>query len=77
MGTTALNPDPEDAISDPLVGAVMLFKGGKLRIGSARRFTNADMRATFDGSEGVLEKVFDEGEPIVTKDMVTIPNLGV
>jgi signal transduction histidine kinase len=76
MGTTALNPDPGEAISDPLVGAVMLFKGGKLRIGSARRFTNADMRVTFDGSEGLLKKVFDEGEPIVTKDIGYDPELG-
>jgi signal transduction histidine kinase len=76
MGATALSPDPDQAISDPLVGAVMLFKGGKLRIGSARRFTTADMRVTFDGSEGILKRVFDEGEPIVTKDIGYDPELG-
>jgi signal transduction histidine kinase len=63
------NPDPEQNLSDPLVGAVMLFKGGKLQIGSARRFTNADMRATFDGHEGVLKKALDEGEPVKFKDI--------
>ncbi|MEW6401814.1 MAG: GAF domain-containing sensor histidine kinase [Chloroflexota bacterium] len=76
MGATALNPDPEDAINDPLVGAVMLFRGGKLRVGSARRFTTADMRVTFDASEGILKKVFDEGEPMVTKDIGYDPELG-
>jgi signal transduction histidine kinase len=76
MGATALNPDPEGAISDPLVGAVLLFKSGKLRIGSARRFTNADMRVTFDANEGILKKVFDEGEPLLTKDIGYDPELG-
>lgn len=65
----ALNPDPDQNLSDPLVGAVMLFKGGKLQIGSARRFTNADMRASFDGHEGVLKKALDEGEPVRFKDI--------
>ena len=55
MSAAALNPDPEQLLNDPLVGAVMLFNGGKLRVGSARRFTTADMRATFDAAEGVLK----------------------
>jgi signal transduction histidine kinase len=76
VGASAVNADPDQAMSDPLVGAVLLFKGGKLRIGSARRFTNADMKVTFDGSEGLLKKVFDEGEPIVTKDIGYDPELG-
>jgi len=69
MSAAALNPDPEQLGSDPLVGAVMLFNGGKLRIGSARRFTSADMRVTFDGADGVLKKALDEGEPITFKDI--------
>jgi signal transduction histidine kinase len=76
MGASALSPDPGEAIIDPLVGVVLLFKGGKLRIGSARRFTNADLRVTFDGSEGILKRVFDEGEPILTKDIGYDPELG-
>ncbi len=69
MSAAALNPDPEQLVSDPLVGVVMLFNGGKLRIGSARRFTSADMRVTFDGAEGILKKALDEGEPITFKDI--------
>ncbi len=73
---SALNPESEDNLDDRLVGAVLLFKGGELRIGSARRFTNADMRVTFQGSEGILKKVFDEGDPSISKDIGYDPELG-
>ncbi|NWF64898.1 MAG: GAF domain-containing sensor histidine kinase [Chloroflexi bacterium] len=78
MSASALNPsvEPEQTTSDPLVGAVMLFNAGKLRIGSARRFTNADMRITLEGSEGILKKALDEGEPIIFKDIGYDPELG-
>lgn len=78
MSASALNPnlEAEQTTSDPLVGAVMLFNAGKLRIGSARRFTNADMRITFDGSEGILKKALDEGEPIQFKDVGYDQELG-
>ena len=76
MSATALSPDPDALIADPLVGAVMLFNGGKLRVGSARRLTSADMRVTFDGAEGVLKKALDEGEPVVFKDVGYDPELG-
>ncbi|MBK6795139.1 MAG: GAF domain-containing protein [Anaerolineales bacterium] len=78
MSAAALNPnvETEKTTSDPLVGAVMLFNAGKLRIGSARRFTNADMRITFDGSEGVLKKALDEGEPVKFKDIGYDAELG-
>lgn len=78
MSAAALNPnlDPEQTTSDPLVGAVMLFNAGKLRIGSARRFTNADMRITFDGAEGILKKTIEEGEPVKFKDIGYDPELG-
>jgi signal transduction histidine kinase len=76
MSANALNPDPEQLVSDPLVGAVMLFNGGKLRVGSARRFTSADMRVTFDGAEGVLKKALDEGESVLFKDIGYDAELG-
>lgn len=77
MSATALNPDlDENSVSDPLVGVVMLFNGGKLRIGSARRFTSADMRITFDGEEGILKHALDEGEPMFFKDIGYDPELG-
>ncbi len=76
LSATALNPDPEQLLNDPLVGVVMLFNGGKLRIGSARRFTTADMRVTFDAAEGILKKAVDEGEPLFFKDIGYDPELG-
>lgn len=76
MSAAALNPDPEQLISDPLVGAVMLFNGGKLRVGSARRFTSSDMRATFDGAEGILKKALEEGDPVFFKDIGYDAELG-
>jgi signal transduction histidine kinase len=76
MSAAALNPDPEQLLNDPLVGTVMLFNGGKLRVGSARRFTTADMRATFDAKEGVLKKTLDEGDPLFFTDVGYDPELG-
>jgi signal transduction histidine kinase len=76
MGYSALSPDADENANEPLVSVVLLFRGGQLRVGSARRFTVADMRVTFDGSEGILKKVFDEGEPIFSKDIGYDPELG-
>jgi signal transduction histidine kinase len=79
LGYNALNPtaDPDEPSSDErLVSAVLLFKGDELRIGSARRFTNADMRANLSGKDGILKKVLDEGESILTQDIGYDPELG-
>ena len=78
LGYDALNPnfDPDEPKDQRLVSAVMLFKGNELTIGSARRFTNADMRATLQGNEGILKKTFDEGEPVLTHDVGYDPELG-
>ena len=79
LGYTALdpNPDPDEPyIDDRLVSAVYLFKGNELHIGSARRFTNADMRVTLQGNEGVLKKIFDDGEALLTPNVGYDPELG-
>jgi signal transduction histidine kinase len=76
MSYSALSPDADESANEPLVSAVLLFRGGQLRVGSARRFTVADTRVTFDGSEGILKKVFDEGEPVFSKDIGYDPELG-
>ncbi len=76
MSYAALNPDAEDTANAPLVSAVLLFRGGQLRVGSARRFTGADSKVTFDGSEGILKRVFDEGEPILSREIASDPELG-
>ena len=79
LGYNALNPtaDPDEPVTDErLVSAVLLFKGDQLRIGSARRFTTADMRASLLGKEGILKKVVDDGESVLTQDVGYDPELG-
>lgn len=61
---------------DRLVSAVLLFKGDELLVGSARRFTNADTRATFPAKEGLLAKAIEEGEPLVVGSVANDPELG-
>ncbi len=78
LGYDALNPnfDPDEPKDQRLVSAVMLFKGNELTIGSARRFTNSDMRASLQGNEGILKRIFDEGEAVLTRDVGYDPELG-
>jgi len=76
LGYTVLNPDPDAEQDEKLVSAVLLFKGDELTIGSARRLTNADMRVQLHGSEGILKRVFDEGEPVLTNNISFDPELG-
>jgi signal transduction histidine kinase len=79
LAYTALNPnpDPEEPDQDErLVSAVFLFREHQLRIGSARRFTNADLRVHFEGNEGILKKLLEGGDPILTTDIGYDPELG-
>lgn len=69
----AENATPKD---DRLVSAVLLFRGDELIIGSARRFTQADLRLTFPAKEGLLAKVIEEGELMVTDRVSSDPELG-
>jgi signal transduction histidine kinase len=79
LGYTALNPNPdpdEPDVEEKLVSAVFLFTGDELRLGSARRFTSADMRVTLRGTEGILKRIFESGEAILTSDIGYDPELG-
>ncbi len=76
MGYTALNPDSQGEGDVKLVSVVLLFKGDTLRVGSARRFTNADMKVTLAGAEGILKRLFDEGEPVLSTNIGYDPELG-
>ncbi|MCK6538904.1 MAG: GAF domain-containing sensor histidine kinase [Anaerolineales bacterium] len=78
LGYNALNPslDPEEERDERLVSAVLLIKGNELRVGSARRFTHADTRAILRGDDGILKKVLDEGEAVLTQDVGYDPELG-
>ncbi|HSG44943.1 MAG TPA: histidine kinase, partial [Anaerolineales bacterium] len=78
LGYNALNPslDPDEPPDERLVSAVMLFKGDELQVGSARRFTTADLRVVLRGKDGVLKRVVDDGEAILTTDIGYDPELG-
>jgi len=78
LSATALaNPDgPEE----PMVSAVLLFSNdeaseARLRVGSARRFTSADMRVTLSAEKGMLAETINEAEPRLIKDISNDPEL--
>jgi signal transduction histidine kinase len=81
LSSTAL-ASPEDP-SDPLYSAFFLFtpddsEPGKmvLEVGSARRFTAADMRIKLEGGHGLLGEAIDQGEPRLSKAIHNDPELG-
>lgn len=78
LGYNALNPslDPDEQPDERLVSAALLFRRNELRVGSARRFTNADLRAVLRGDEGILKRVLDDGEAVWTQDVGYDPELG-
>ncbi len=63
-----------------LVSAVLLFSKNQgqptvLCIGSARRFTPADMRISLPGAQGHLRYAIDEGEPVLVHNISEDPEL--
>jgi signal transduction histidine kinase len=76
LGYTVLNPDPDAQTDEKLISAVLLFKGDRLEVGSARRLTSADQRAKLDAREGVLKQVIDEGDAVLTPNISFDPELG-
>ena len=79
LAYNALNPNPDPDEPDPeerLVSAVLLFRENQLRIGSARRFTTADLRVNLQGNEGILKKLLDGDDAILTTDIGYDPELG-
>jgi signal transduction histidine kinase len=79
LAYNALNPNPdpdEPEAEERLVSAVFLFRENQLRIGSARRFTNADLRVHLQGNDGILKKLLDGGDAMLTPDIGYDPELG-
>jgi signal transduction histidine kinase len=76
LGYAALNPDTDAEADEKLVSAVMLFRGDLLTIGSARRFTPADIRVQLPGEAGLLKNVVDEGKAMLTDSVSYDPELG-
>jgi len=76
LGYTAINPDPDIETDERLISAVLLFIGDQLEIGSARRLTNADLRVKLAAKVGILKRVVDEGESVLTNNVSFDPELG-
>ena len=79
MCTTALASSSDQA--GPLVSAVLLFSQTKaeetpLLVGSARRFTPADMRIELQGRRGVIGRAIDDGEAYLARNIAKDPELG-
>ena len=76
LSLSALNTDPEAAADDRLVCAVLLFsKGEALTVGSARRFTPADMRVVLHGRAGAVSQAIDQDKPVLVKNVENDPEL--
>lgn len=76
LGYTALNPDPDAETDEKLISAVLLFRGDRLELGASRRLTGADQRVKLDAREGILKRVIDEGEAVLTTNVSYDPELG-
>jgi uncharacterized membrane-anchored protein YhcB (DUF1043 family) len=71
----------QNAPTDRLVSAVLLFSESKvspvdLTVGSARRFTPADLRVVLNGTSGFIGRTIDEGSPSFSKNFLEDPELG-
>jgi signal transduction histidine kinase len=76
ISLAAMNPGPDQPPDDLLVCAVLLFsKEEILEVGSARRFTPADMRAVLAGREGIIARSIDEDKPLLTDSVKDDPEL--
>jgi signal transduction histidine kinase len=81
ISTSALHvndPEQEEGAmlqDDRLVSGVLLFDGQELVVGSARRFPQADLRMTFPAKNGVLHRVVEDGENVVTGEVTNDPEL--
>ncbi len=76
LSLKALNPELERAYETPLVSAVLLFTDDVLMVRSARRFTSADMRLTFEAASGILSRTIDQAEPVLGENIGQDPELG-
>ena len=66
--------------AEPLISAVLLYSNGdesgpRLQVGSARRFTPADLRIALEGRRGLLGRAIDEAESIVSTNISDDPEL--
>jgi len=65
LSGTALASESE---AGKVVSAFFLFEGDEMFVGSARRFTNNDLKAVLHGREGIIAQALETGLPKITKN---------
>jgi signal transduction histidine kinase len=76
LSLSALNAEAEAKADDRLVCAVLLFsKNESLEVGSARRFTPADMRVVLHAREGAVAQAIEQDQPVLLSDVQNDPEL--
>ncbi|MDH3944778.1 MAG: histidine kinase, partial [Anaerolineae bacterium] len=66
--------DPEEG-EDRLVSAFLLYDASGLYVGSARRFTPADLRAVVPGNEGAIAQAINNADIAISEDPAHDPEL--
>jgi signal transduction histidine kinase len=74
LGAKLMDDDPQSA--SQFVGAVLLFEGEQLHIGSSRRLGPADQHVILPGHAGVLANAIQSSDPQIISDVANDPELG-
>ncbi len=76
LSLSAVNPDQDTQPNLKMVSVVLLFSPeDKLEVGSARRFTPADMRTVLPGKSGAIAEAMNSGEPVLIDDISKDPEI--
>jgi signal transduction histidine kinase len=76
LSLSAVNPDQDTQPNTRMISAVLLFSPeDKLEVGSARRFTPADMRTVLPGKSGAIAEAMNGGEPVLIEDISKDPEI--
>jgi len=75
LSLRALNTDPDADADSHLICAVFLFDNDELVVGTARRFTPADLRVSVPGRDGILARAINDGEIVIDQSASNDPEL--
>ncbi len=75
LAESALSPEMERG-TNPLVGAVLLFREGYLYIAAEYHLNFADRNLEFEGESGVLKTLLEERISVHTRELFLDPELG-
>ncbi len=66
----------QDSPAEQMVGAVLLFEDGDLKVGAGRRLAPGDLRQTFPAERGLLAEIVRTGEGCLALEPSKDPELG-